>query len=51
VVALLEQHPLPAPLVREINGREVIAAPPPGDRVEKEAVATDGAPIHTDPAA
>jgi hypothetical protein len=51
VVALLEQHPLPAPLVREMNLREVIAAPPPGDRAGKEAVATDGAPIHTDPAA
>ena len=56
VVALLEQHPLPAPLVREMNLRESAAAPglekpAPGKQAEKEVVATDGAPIHTDPAA
>jgi UDP-GlcNAc:undecaprenyl-phosphate GlcNAc-1-phosphate transferase len=51
VVALLEQHPLPVPVVQDPNQRVTAAAPREETGTEKEAVATDGAPIHTDPRA
>jgi UDP-GlcNAc:undecaprenyl-phosphate GlcNAc-1-phosphate transferase len=51
VVALLEQHPLPVPLLPEMNRLDDAATPAREKETEKEVVATDGAPIHTDPAA